>query len=930
MILCFILLMGQVMNAYGQAEAGPDTTICKGNCVTLGGSMDPSWCFHWTPHTGLSDPYVANPSACPLVTTVYTLTVTGPEFSWTSTDQVEVTVVVISDITFSVDPLPSDGSSQSQASATSSSAGTIIWSIEGNNLGASINSSGLITAGTQSGMITVRAKDALNPDCYVEAALCLGTGDDCCPEYTDVTKVFGPLSVTIPGGVSPVGPADPQGYCTYQCNAAINFQMEGVFNKTYALPGVTVSWKEKTTDPSLYKDVTLTWNGTYTAGTFGVIDARITQVSLTVNASGDLGGSVTFEAFLNEDKSLGGIAVLKSGLSGSFTYTYTTGGGPGSLLNGAGFSGVWNFNGISGFMVLLKKGNSIIASVTVGSFDANGNVNNATLTAVTPAVWNSNNFTLVLDQLSLSFNYSIPNNDIEFIGGTGTVTLGNVTNVQGVITLSLTFSPNNVNASVLLSNARAFNCEISGSLTADFDYEFNLQSIAGNDISAKHDEFEQPFPNIDFEIKDGELEKFSIGSFQVKFKKKITFNMTNASYSKAAGYLSFSAKVTLPTIEMSVTDFRISTAGTVTLGNLTANINQAPVTLNISIGWSTDQFQGSFSGTFSGGIAINGSVIIGATATFNYGHFSMQVATPGIPLGTSGLKAKSLAGEFGYNWKAPDGPGASGVPEQGTLTIGFGVGIADMADIVLIEGYIRLTLGSATQIYLQGDVKVTANPPHYFHGQLAIWYTLGSTSVSGTISSAINFPAATGNVVKFNTGNVVFSVNNNKWSVTSPPMSGKIFNEIDVNAGVDVWAWIASPTAITGTISGSMNWTYSFSYAYPSNFNPTSCTTADATDNWAGFGALGTLDLNLGGSISAQMNSGGIVGELTVQASANATLSIKWPCFITCGWDCVDTYTASVEGSVNIQKTSSSARIYGTVTFTYGNESQSGDIDVTI
>lgn len=928
----FVVISAHDLRAQAQqADAGPDTTICKGSCTTLGGVMDPSWCFHWTPHEGLSDPYIANPSACPEVTTTYTLTVTGTDFSFISTDQVTINVIVISPISFTVNPLPNSPSNTSQASASSTSGAPLIWSIEGVTLGASINSStGLITAGTNTGTIVIRATDAQNPSCYADTTLCLGNGDDCCSEYFDATKTFGPIQVFIPGGISPLGGADANGYCAFSCDAAVSIQMEGVFQKSYSIPGVTVSWKEKSSNPLDFKDVTLTWNGTYTAGTFGVIDANIVEISLTVNSSGDLSGSVTFEALLNEDKSLGGIAVLKSGLSGTFTYSYTTAGAGPSLLNGGGFSGVWNFNGITGFQVDLAKGSSVIATVTVQSFDANGNINNATLVAATPATWTTNSFSASLESLSLSFDYSIPNNELNFLGGNGVVKIANVTNVQGEVTLALVFSPNNVVASVTLTNAKAFDCTVAGTLTADFDYEFNLQMIAGNDISAKHDDFDQSFTNVEFEIKDGALEKFGIGQIEVKYKNKITFSMTNALYVKATGILQFNAKVTLPTIQMDVTEFKIDNSGFVTVGNISANINQSPVTLSINIGWSTDQFQGNFAGSFSGGIAINGSIVIGATATFNYGHFGMQVASSGIPLGSSGLKVKSLAGEFGYNWKAPETENGSGMPEQGTLTVGFGLGIADMADIVLIEGYVRLTLGAATQIYLQGDVKVTANPPHYFHGQLNIYYTLGSTSVSGSISSEIKFPASSGSVVRFSTGSVQFAVGSNKWSVASQTMSGKIFDQIDVNAAVNVWAWLSSPASINGTINGSVNWDYQFSYAYPSNFDATSCSTADATDNSLGFGVKGTLNLHLGGSINAQMNQNGIVGNLNVQASANATLSIKWPCFITCGWDCVDTYYASVEGSLTVQKTSSGARIFGNVTFQYGNESESGDIDINI
>ncbi|HRZ48374.1 MAG TPA: hypothetical protein P5338_03160 [Bacteroidales bacterium] len=929
MMMLVFALSSMTVSGQGQANAGPDTTVCKDVPVTLGGAMDPSWCFHWTPHEGLSDPYVANPQATPAATTTYTLTVTGQNFSFTSTDQVTVSVIVISDITFNPNPLLNSMAQTSQASATINAGGPLIWSIEGDAIGCTINSStGLINAGITTGQITVRAKSTAYPDCYQEADLCIGSGDDCCPVYENFTKTFGPITVTIPGKIEPTMPLDG-GYCRYSCTTAVNISMEGVFQKNYSLPGVTVSWKEKPGDPTDFKDVTLTWQGTFTAGTFGLIDANITEVSLGVNSSGDLTGSITFGVFMNQDKPIGQIAVLRSGLNGTFTYTYTSGGGGGSLLNGAGFGGDWNFNGIKGFHVDLMKGTTVIATVTVGTFDANGNIIDAELVAAGTPSWTTHNFTLTLEELSLKFDYSIPNNQVDFKAGTGKISLKNITNVEGDIELGLVFTSTNVTASVTLSNAKAFSCTVGGTLTCDFNYQFELQSIAGSDISAKHDDFDQSFTNVEFEIKDGALEKFGIGQLEVKYKNKITFSMTDALYEKASGELSFNAKVTLPGIELDVTDFKINNTGFVTVGNIGADINESPVSLQINIGWSTDQFQGNFAGSFTGGVSINGSIIIGATATFNYGHFSLGVSTPGIPLGQSGLKIKSLAGEFGYNWKAPDTIGVSGIPEQGTKTIGFGLGISDLANVVLVEGYIRLTLGAATQIYLRGNVKITANPPHYFNGQLELWYTLGSTSVNGAISSEINFPAASGDVIKFNTGNVVFSVGNGKWTCQGTAMAGKIFTQIDVTASVNAWAWLASPGSITGTLTGNMNWDYNLSFAYPTGFDPSSCANADATDNWLGFGVTGSMQINLAGALNANINETGITGNIGVQGSANASLSIKWPCLV-CGYNCVDTYNAAIEGALTVQKTSSGARIFGNVKFSYQNEQEYGDIDFNI
>lgn len=57
------------------ADAGQDTAICLGDCVTLqasGGDI-----YSWSPTTGLSDPDISNPEACPVSTTTYVVTVTS-------------------------------------------------------------------------------------------------------------------------------------------------------------------------------------------------------------------------------------------------------------------------------------------------------------------------------------------------------------------------------------------------------------------------------------------------------------------------------------------------------------------------------------------------------------------------------------------------------------------------------------------------------------------------------------------------------------------------------------------------------------------------------------------------------------------------------------------------------------------------------------
>lgn len=73
-------------------SAGNDTTITQGQTVTLNGSGS-GIAFNWTPTSTLSNPTILNPVASPVVTTVYTLSVTDIN-GCVTTDNVTVTVTL--------------------------------------------------------------------------------------------------------------------------------------------------------------------------------------------------------------------------------------------------------------------------------------------------------------------------------------------------------------------------------------------------------------------------------------------------------------------------------------------------------------------------------------------------------------------------------------------------------------------------------------------------------------------------------------------------------------------------------------------------------------------------------------------------------------------------------------------------------------------
>ncbi|HHG86583.1 MAG TPA: hypothetical protein ENJ82_17670, partial [Bacteroidetes bacterium] len=60
------------------ADAGPDAIVCEGDSVVLQGiatGAGPAYTYQWSPQAGLSNPSIANPTASPALTTVYSLVV---------------------------------------------------------------------------------------------------------------------------------------------------------------------------------------------------------------------------------------------------------------------------------------------------------------------------------------------------------------------------------------------------------------------------------------------------------------------------------------------------------------------------------------------------------------------------------------------------------------------------------------------------------------------------------------------------------------------------------------------------------------------------------------------------------------------------------------------------------------------------------------
>ena len=103
-------------------DIGNDTSICLGSTITLDAG-NPGLIYLWSPTTGLSDPNIANPTASPIITTTYVVTVSDI-YGCTGTD----------DITISMSPSPPYTYVTDSVSCNGGSDGSIIITPSGGNL----------------------------------------------------------------------------------------------------------------------------------------------------------------------------------------------------------------------------------------------------------------------------------------------------------------------------------------------------------------------------------------------------------------------------------------------------------------------------------------------------------------------------------------------------------------------------------------------------------------------------------------------------------------------------------------------------------------------------------------------------------------------------------------------------------------------------
>lgn len=182
-VVALILLTGISLQA--QNWAGPDQDLCgssEGSYIGLENAPS-EYCYSWSPTTGIQgDPHQARVLVKPEETTIYSITVTGSNFSFMQIDEVEVDVS-FGAVEFNPGYTKPDGSANQSTAIVTNNPGnkSHTWSIVEPagpaRLGCSINpTTGVISGCNLGGEITIRATRDDFPVCKAEKVFRVNTG----------------------------------------------------------------------------------------------------------------------------------------------------------------------------------------------------------------------------------------------------------------------------------------------------------------------------------------------------------------------------------------------------------------------------------------------------------------------------------------------------------------------------------------------------------------------------------------------------------------------------------------------------------------------------------------------------------------------------------------------------------------------------------
>ncbi len=921
---------GAAMDVY----AGRDRTECPGTEITLGGDASTptagpgpldNYKFEWIASTGEFVGSTPNPVVkVKNVTTVYTVYVTDLA-GFKCEASVTITPITLSSLEFTPPYLPSDGKSTSQGKVVIlPEERPLIWTIidaDGSN--STLNSStGLLTAGTNPGTVKVRAQDKAAAEqnieqCFVEGQICVGDRENCCGEIKGGVTL-GKIQVSILENFPMLGgSSDPDGYCSYSTSqASINLQLlSDIFPNvpTFGnIPNVTVSFKKKSeAGKDLYKEITLNWKGVTATQKVGPLDASITEIDLSLNSDFIISGLVVLSLNQNTDVSLAPGVVLEAGASGTFTFRYSG--------SSSGFEGEFDFGGIDNLRIGFYKKSTKIAEAS-GKLTSEG-VFSGELKGLKEVTFSSSNFKAELKDLNWGLSWNLKTNSVDFLDGKAKIELSEIKSTAGTVSIDVSMNGKSVTGEAELSpDFVAYGCALTGQLSLTIDYQFNIESLVGSNISSKHPEFQETFLIRSFVIQNNEIKEFDFAA-DVRYKG-VRFRITKVHATPEKALLSATLLVKNSGMLM-VEDFALyGVSGLASIGTITLIIEEYPFVLKGSISIKDNQFKGSYSGHVKGGIGVSGTVYLGSVENFNFLYFDLgMTARKGVPVGPV-LFVNELQGKVGYNYSV-----IQEQPVNGTYLFGFVLGLTDVTEIIQFRGGLDLEIGVESALRFVTDISIPGRrKAKYLEGKLQATYFFGTNAVAGSTSAKLMVPANTGSVLNLG-GTSAFDLSAQGWKLQGDG-DGLLFNKVSIKSSYNINAPASSTEDFTGRANCTISSSHSFKFTKPEGFDATSCESADQSD-FFGFGADGVLNLQLSGFFESAISKRGFEKDIKVEASGSSVMKVKWPCITGVCTNCLKSANVNFSGVLEVKTERDDTVISGELDFK-GNDGESKGVDVSL
>jgi len=385
----------------------------------------------------------------------------------------------------------------------------------------------------------------------------------------DNALIFGPIQVVFADSLRSSG-QDADGYCSFDSLAA-SFEFELVdtdidISKEISIEGATVSFKKECNGDG-YKEVSINWSKSdgKDIGNLGFIGAKIYSVELSVNGSGEISGSVDLEPYLSEDKQLNDLVVVKAGVAGRFSYSFS---------GSDSFDGDFDFTSVTGINIQMKKDNRVFASLDDGSFNDQKQVEGTVRLGGEPFTYTSNNFTVKLKSFETDIKVD-PGENIYFSEGIGEIEISNITGINGKLVAGLEMTNNQWITTVESNTLSGYGLTFKN---------LNITSVVNNDLSIEkiHGNFKASHPSLStdlningFLIEQGELQEFNAsGNFDYN---GFSIDLTSSQYIPDSTTLLLNATARVETdgvaVAASVDNFYIDSEGNISMGNIDVSVD---------------------------------------------------------------------------------------------------------------------------------------------------------------------------------------------------------------------------------------------------------------------------------------------------------------------------------------------------------------------